>query len=153
MTGGREEWSSMRERFEREKVPEEKNRLLRAISSPSDPRLILESLDYSLSEKVRLQDAYAIPAIASSTPVGRKLILDWTMENWAELRKRYASGTHMLGRYVANMGTLSSMADRDQVSGFFSDKKNYRPDVKQALDKALEQIEANSRFMHTNGKD
>ncbi len=149
-TDGRDAWNVMREKFEKETIPEEKNRLLRAVSSASDPRVIIESLDYSLSDKVRLQDAYAIPAITSSTPVGRKLILDWTTDNWAEIKKRYASGTHMLGRYVANLGTLSSMPEREKVSEFFSSKQNYRPDIKQALDKALEQIEANSRFMQAN---
>ena len=146
-SGGESELRIMRERFEKETVPEEKNRLLRAISLPSDPRLIRQSLDYSMSDKVRLQDAYAIPAIVSSTPVGRKLILDWTMQNWQELKKRYVSGTHMLHRYAANMGVLSSAEDKDTVSEFFTRKENYREDIKQALGKALEQIEANRRFM------
>jgi tricorn protease interacting factor F2/3 len=149
-TGGKEDIDVMRARFEKESLPEEKNRLLRAISMPSDPRLITESLEYSLTDKVRLQDAYAIPAITSSTPVGRRLMLGWTMDNWRSLMNRYPSGTHMLPRYIANLGILGSAQDRDAVWSFFRDKKNYRPDLKQALDNAVEQIGANCRFMKAN---
>ena len=137
-------------RYERESVPEEKIRLLAALAMFKDRGLLARSLEYSDSENVRLQDSYIIPAICSSNPVGRKIMLEWTEANWRSLLKRHASGTHMLGRYVDNLAGLDTNKDRAEVSRFFSAKANWRDDISHALANTLEMIEANTRFMGAN---
>lgn len=149
---GRSAYEILRKRYEKEEVPEERSRLLHALAMPKDPGLIRDALAYSLTDKVRLQDAYAIPAIISSSPEGREIVWSWTKENWQRLKKMYASGTHMLGRYVSNTGGLSDMAYKEEIEKFFSRKENRRNDITQNLGKALEQIEANSIFVKANTK-
>ncbi len=143
----------LKERYEKEKLPEEKMRFLRAISMFSDRKLLKDALDYSMSKKVRLQDSYVIPAICSSNPVGKPIMLGWTEKNWGRLNKIHASGTHMISRYVDNLGMLDSKKDKEEVTRFFANKRNWRDDIKQALGNTVEMIEANIRFVEANGSD
>ncbi len=142
----------LKERYQNERRPEEKIMYLRALSMFSDRELLMDSLEYSMSKHVRLQDSYIIPAICSSNPVGKPIMLRWTEENWQKLKKMHGSGTHMIGRYVDNLEALDSKKAKEEVSRFFAQKQNKRDDIKHALDNALEMIEANIRFMEANAK-
>jgi tricorn protease interacting factor F2/3 len=144
-------FDTLKERYEKEKVPEEKIRFLRAISMFSDQKLLRESLEFSMSKKVRLQDSYIIPAICSANPVGKPIMLNWTEKKWKSLNKIYASGTHMIGRYIDNLDMLDTKKDKEEVIRFFGSKENKRDDIKHALGNAVEMIEANIRFIEANG--
>ena len=133
-------------------VPEEKARILRAIATVKDKKLINEALDFSMSKNVRLQDSYVIPAVCAGNPVAKPIILEWTEENWQKLKKMHASGTHMISRYIDNLACLDSKNGKAEVIRFFNAKGNKRPDIKQALDNTVEMIEANTRFVEANTK-
>jgi tricorn protease interacting factor F2/3 len=143
-------FAMFRERYLKENVPEEKIRFLKALAMFNDRELMLKAFDLSMSKEVRLQDAYILAAIGSSNPAGSKLILGWTEENWKQLKKMFASGTHMLGRYVENLAVLKSRQDLAEVRGFFANKGNMRGDLTHALRNTLEEIEANVQFMEAN---
>lgn len=143
----------LRKRYASEKIPEEKARLLRAIATVSDKKLVNEALDFSMSKNVRLQDSYVIPAVCASNPVAKPMLLGWTEDNWQRLKKMHASGTHMISRYVDNLAVLDSKKDKAEVLGFFNAKKNRRADIKQALGNTVEMIEANIRFVEANSRD
>ncbi|MDE1768575.1 MAG: ERAP1-like C-terminal domain-containing protein, partial [Candidatus Micrarchaeota archaeon] len=140
----------LKERYEKEKIPEEKIRYLRSLSMFKDKDLLLDSLEFSMSKRVRLQDSYIIPAICSSNPVGKKIILQWTEENWHKLNKIHASGTHMIGRYVDNLASIDNRSDKEEVLKFFKEKKNWRDDIRHSFDNTVELIEANIRFVDAN---
>ena len=89
-------------------------------------------------------------AIGSSNPAGKDLVLGWTRKNWKALMKRFASGTHMLSRYVDNLSVLRTREDLRAVKSFFSKKENMREDLRQALANTLEEIESNIAFMEAN---
>jgi hypothetical protein len=149
-TRGEEVFGILRERFLKEKVPDEKIRFLRAISMFNDSKLILKAFDFAMSDAVRLQDKFMVPAIASSNPAANGIILDWTEKHWKELLGIFASGTHMISRYVTNLAVLSTEEDRKEIRRFFTKRGNFRDDIRQDLDKTLEQIEANIRFTNAN---
>ena len=148
--GDEKVFNEFKARYIKEKLPEEKMRFLRALSMFNDKRLILKAFDFSMSKEVRLQDSAAVVAIGASNPVGRDLILDWTEKNWKELCRRFASGTHMLSRYVDNLAVLKSREDLEEVKSFFGRKENMRDDLTQALANTLEEIESNIQFMDAN---
>ncbi|MDE1850080.1 MAG: M1 family metallopeptidase, partial [Candidatus Micrarchaeota archaeon] len=145
--GSRELYNEFKRRYIKENVPEEKNRLLRTLGDFSEPSIIKDALDFSLSGDVRYQDSYIIHSVVSSNPVGKSLVWKWTSENWRTLKSRFASGTHMLGRFVENMGVLSSSKEKESVEFFFNEPKNMREDLRQSLKHTVEAIEINTRFM------
>ncbi len=149
-TEGKKLFRTFKDKYIAESLPEEKLRLLRSMAFFSSSDLLLRSLDFSMSKDVRTQDSFLIPAIVSSNPIGSEIILDWTEKNWKALKKSYASGTHMLSRYVDNLGILRTREDFREVARFFKSKKNFREDIRRALSNTLEQIEANIRFMEAN---
>ena len=140
----------LRSRYLKESLPEEKIRLLKSLAFFSDSRLMRRAFDFSLSKDVRIQDSYILPAIGASNPFGRAILLEWTKKNWDTLLKRYASGTHMLGRYIDNLGALRTRRDLAEVKRFFRAKKNFREDLRNSLNNTLEQIESNIRFVDAN---
>ncbi len=148
--GDEKVFNTFRQRYIKEKVPEEKARFLRALAMFNDKRLLLNAFEFSMSQEVRPQDSFVIVAMGSSNPAGSELILEWTKKNWKQLKKRFASGTHMLSRYVDNLSCLKTKEDLDEVKAFFSKKENKRDDIAHALANTLEEIEANIQFMEAN---
>ncbi|MDE1851699.1 MAG: M1 family metallopeptidase [Candidatus Micrarchaeota archaeon] len=145
--GNRELYADLKKRYVKEEVIEEKNRLLRTLGYFKDHSILKDALDFSLSKDVRYQDAFVVHSIVCGNPVGRDIVWKWTRENWKELMKRFPSGTHMLDRYAENMGVLSTNGDKESIRLFFSEPKNMRDDIGQSVDRALESIEINTRFM------
>ena len=147
---GEAAYNLLRKKFASEKLPEESLRILRAMGMFSSPELLRKAMDFSMSNDVRIQDSYLIPAIASSNPFARGIILEWTERNWPRLKEMYASGTHMLGRYLENLSCLNTREDMAEVKRFFNSKENFREDIVQSMSHAIELIESNIRFLETN---
>jgi hypothetical protein len=148
--GDEKVFNTFKKKYMKEKLPEDKMRFLRALSMFNDRKLLLRAFDFSMSKDVRPQDSPMVVAIGASNPVGSGLVLGWTEKNWKELRKRFASGTHMLSRYVDNLSVLRTREDLAEVKSFFGRKENMRDDLTHALAKTLEEIEANVQFMDAN---
>jgi hypothetical protein len=134
----------------KERMPEEKLRLLGIMGAFSKPSLLERSLAFSLSKDVRYQDSIYIPGSMAGNPIGKDLLWDWTRENWKLLVKRNPSGGHMLKGYVGNLETISSAESLERIMHFFSDKRNRRSDIDLAIEQAFEMIEINVRFVKRN---
>ena len=146
-SGNGDIYRNLREHYEKEEAPEEKIRFLAALGMFRDEKLLRAAMDYSLTDKVRYQDSFFIPAYVSSNPLGRKVIWKWTRENWKEIRGRFKSGTHMLGRYVENLSLIGDPSEVVEIRRFFGKKENMRADIRNSVDKTMEIIEINRRFM------
>ena len=73
--------------YERMRNPEEKLRLLGTLSRFKDPAILEKALDYSISDKVRMQDVRSsLPAIASN-PQAQKIYFPWVKKNWSRLER------------------------------------------------------------------
>ncbi len=149
-SGNAETYKNLRERYEKEELPDEKIRLLASLGMFSDEKILRKAMDYSLSEKVRYQDSFFIPAYVSSNPLGRNVIWKWTRKNWKDLMKRFRSGTHMLGRYAENLSLVDDAREVLEIKAFFRDKANMRADIKNPVDKTFEIMEINGRFVKYN---
>lgn len=136
--------------YKKEKVPEEKVRLLGTLADFNNPEIVKAALDFSLSKDVRRQDSYIPPAWASGNNAGKKVILEWTKKNWQKLKKTYNSGSHFLDNYVGYLGCLDDEKSLKEVKEFFSKKSNMRDDLKTEVPRTLELIEANIRFKEFN---
>ncbi len=150
--GGAKEAEKLRSLYLSSKIPQERNELLVAMSICKQPALELKALNFSMSDKVRLQDKFVIPSIVGTSPVGKDVIWGWLAENWKELLDMYDQGTHMLMRIVESLSMQSDRAVRDQIAAFFSKKENMRDDIKRTVRQTLELIDANVAFMEINGR-
>ncbi|MCL5112366.1 MAG: M1 family metallopeptidase [Candidatus Marsarchaeota archaeon] len=130
--------------------PDEDHYLLAAISSFSEKGIVKQALEYSLSEKVRLQDAYIIPTIASSTDAGADLAWPWIKENWSIIMKKIPPSTHLLERFVSPLSVVRDRTTLKEIKEFFSKRGNKRGDITKEYAETVERIEANIRFMERN---
>ncbi len=144
------EYRLFRSRYIKENLPEEKLRLLGTLGTFSDRKILKEALAFSLSKEVRYQDGFFIPAVAARNPAGKEIIWSWTKRNWPLLMGRFSSGTHMLARYVGNLGVVCNMKEAEEIRNFFENSKNMRDDIKRPVAEALEVMEINRRFMERN---
>lgn len=151
-SGNRGAYETLRSRYEREELPEEKIKLLASLGMFGDAGVLRRSLDYSLSKHVRYQDSYYIPAYVSSNPLGKRIIWQWTRRNWKVFAQRFKSGTHMLGRYIENVGAANDPKTMAELRRFFARKENMRSDLKNPLAETLEMMEINHRFASYNRK-
>ncbi len=147
--GNAETFSALKARYVKEELPEEKRRLLGAMGMFKDKSLLGRSLDFSMSKEVRYQDAFVIPAIVSSNPVGRSIIWKWTKRNWKQISKMFGVGTHMLGRYVDNIAAVSNKKEFEEVKSFFRSMK-VREDITLSVKQAIEIIGINIKFLERN---
>jgi tricorn protease interacting factor F2/3 len=138
------------ELFKKERVPEERQRLLGALSRFNSPDIINRALDFSLSKEVRLQDAFMVPNIVSSTIPGKKLIWGWTRKNWQRIMGMYDMNTNKLHIYVANLSLTDGRKSMLEIKRFFANGRNMRGDIRLAVRQALELMEVNIRFGEFN---
>ncbi len=142
----------LKTKYKSEELPEEKLMLLSSLGRFNDKKLLLGSLKFTMSKDVRLQDSFRIPAEVASNPAGTELIWPWIKDNWQELKKRYAEGTHMLSRIVGMLRVLNTKEEKADIEKFFGSKENFRDDISKDLNKSLENIEANVQFLNANNK-
>lgn len=143
-------YSMIVDMYKKATMPDEKRRLLGALANFRSKDLINKALEFSISKDVRLQDTFAISAIASSNPKATDTVWIWTRKNWKLLKSRFDRGTHMLSRFVENESVMKSENSRIEVRKFFERKENMREDIKKSLAQTLERIEANVKFVEKN---
>jgi len=137
---------TMREFYVESKLQEEQERILRALTSFSNPDLIMETLRFIISGKVRSQDIYVALRGASENPVGRDLTWQFVKDNW-----RFFTGIYEKGKLLGNVisavcSTLSGFKDEQDVREFF--KANPVPDAKRTIEQALENIRINVKWLN-----
>ena len=136
--------------YKKAKMPDEKRRLLGALANFRSKNLINKSLEFSISRDVRLQDTFAISAIASGNPEAIELVWVWTKKNWKLLKSKFDRGTHMLSRFVENASVMKSENNRNDIRLFFGKRENMREDLKKSLAQTLERVDANVKFIEKN---
>jgi tricorn protease interacting factor F2/3 len=140
------------ELLEKTEMADEQRKLQRAISMFSDSSLLVKSMDYSLTGKIKPQDAFFVPLVVSRNKIGKDIVLDWYMKNWGKLMKMYPKDISILGLYcITAFDCLYDQKSKDKLSKFFRDKKNWRSNLKRPFDDTVEEIDANINFMKANG--
>ena len=79
-------------------LEEEKMRLLMALGNFSDTALLGETLDRSLSDRVRYHDTIQVVSGVAANRLGRDMAWDFVKENWDEFSRRYSDGLFALSQ-------------------------------------------------------
>ena len=129
-------------------LQEEKRRLLGAVSRPRDPGLLQETLERSLSDRVRAQDAPLVIISVAANRFGRDLAWDFVKDNWAEFDRRYGKGGFMIMRLVSITEAFTTLERADEVESFF--EANPVAGAQRTVQQALESIRLNARWLELN---
>jgi aminopeptidase N len=103
------------------KTPEEYYLYLFALSSFSDPALLLRTLEFAISPEVRSQDTLSLIGSVMDNPEGQRLAWDFVRSHWAEVEK--AGGPFAGAQIERSTGGFCDTEYRDEVKDFFSAHK------------------------------
>ena len=113
-----------------------------------DRGLLNDTLEASLSPKVRSQDTIFVVAGVAANPVGRLPAWEFLKDNWAEFDRRYGGGGFGLMRLVSIVNSFTTEEQRSDVEKFFTD--NPAPAAERTIRQALERMNLNIRWLELN---
>ena len=134
---------------ERTGMQEEKIRLLLAMSRFQNVDLLNDTLQNSLSGRVRSQDTITVVAGVAANPKGRLPAWEFVKNNWGEFDRRYGGGGFGLMRLVSIVNSFTTDEQRADVEKFFTD--NPAPAAERTIRQALERMSLNIRWLELNG--
>ena len=146
--GDRATYDQLWELEERASLQEEKIRLLLAMSRFQDVNLLNDTLERSLSSKVRSQDTITVVAGVAANPAGRGPAWEFVKSNWAEFDRRYGGGGFALMRLVSIVNGFTTEEGMADVEKFFTD--NPAPAAERTIRQALERMRLNIRWLEQN---
>lgn len=139
----------------KEESQAEKNRLLRALASFQDKKLLIRTLDMMFHDKdVKMQDAYIIPLTLSSHPIGKYLVWPWLQKHWKIVTKHYVGAfvSHMAST-IKSLSTIADVEKGKQIKQFLEKKENHINGTERAIANMLEMMEINDQFLRSARKE
>ncbi len=150
VSGNAKQHDQFIKQYNSETLSEEKNRIGRALTQFSDPKLLINTLQFSLSKDVRIQDTPQIFGAVWANTAGKKLVWEFTKKNWKILQKNYPSSGHMLNRFIKPAASFVSGKEAEDIKKFF--KVHKAPEAKRAIEQTLEKIYSNEAWMKRDQK-
>jgi tricorn protease interacting factor F2/3 len=106
--------------YEEKTATEEKLALLGILSEFTDPSLLKNYLDYSLTDKVRRQDLRTVFSRTSHNPSCPELFFDWVKQNWETLHELKKSHFVYMGLLQTLITTASDEKSLNDIRVFLS---------------------------------
>ncbi|CAL1545832.1 unnamed protein product [Lymnaea stagnalis] len=143
--GDSETYDKMLKLYDAAEMQEEKVRISRAMGSVQSKDLIQAVLDFSLSSKVRSQDAVFVIAGTTGSVVGRELAWEFFKAQFKVLNDRYEGG-FLLSRLVQS-ATESFVTEEKakEIETFF--KENPVPAAERTVQQSIENIRLNAKWL------
>lgn len=127
-------------------LQEEKMRIMVSLAAAKRESMIIRSLDFAMSDKVRSQDkVFILEGIARSSKIGRQLTWNFLKERWNVLHEIYQGG-FLLSRLLK--GSLSQFAGEEfsaDVREFFASKNV--PAAERTIEQVIESIQLNTKWL------
>ncbi len=137
--------------YDQSPLEEEKMRLLMALGNFRDTGLLGETLDRSLSDRVRYHDTIQVVSGVAANRLGRDMAWDFVKDNWEEFSRRYSDGLFALSRLVAITARFTTQEKLDDVEGFFDEHPT--PAADRAISQSLETVRLNVAWLARNRED
>jgi puromycin-sensitive aminopeptidase len=129
-------------------LQEEKIRLLISLARFSQPELLQDALERSLTDDVRSQDSITVISAVAGNIRGRQPAWDFVKDNWAELDRRYGGGGFGIMRLVSITNNFAEMDKLADVETFF--QEHPAPAAERTIRQALERIRLNATWVEKN---
>lgn len=148
--GGIREYARLRKMYKDTPMQEEKDRILRALCSFTDKKLLSKTLDFAFSEDVRVQDKFKAVSFVWANPYGRNLAWEFVKKHWEEIEKKF-SGGHLYSRFIQPSAFFVNEKDALDIEKFF--KKNPHEGLDRTIAQVTEQIRTNSAWLTRDRKN
>ena len=127
---------------------EEKLVILTALCNFKDDKLLIKTLDFSLTPHVRSQNMHLLVINMVNNQYGRELIWPWIKDNWNAIISKVGLHNLILNKIVSNLSKLNDLQILQDIDSFF---KNQKTDygITMTLKQTLEAIKINHNFMTT----
>lgn len=143
--GGIKEYKEILAMYNAEPLHEEKNRLLGALCTTRDKKLLKQTLEFIMSDKVRMQDRNSAFAGILISQHGRALGWDFIKKNWEKIGEAYGEGNHLLSRLISALSRNTNREIYNDIKKFF--KTNSAPSAERTILQTLEQIDSNINWL------
>ncbi|PSR93603.1 Aminopeptidase [Actinidia chinensis var. chinensis] len=121
---------------------QEKTRILGSLASCPDPGIVLEVLNFLLSNEVRSQDAIFGLNVSIE---GHDTAWRWMKDSWDHISKTWGSG-FLITRFVnAIVSPFSSKEKANEVEEFFASRT--KPSITRTLKQSIERVHINARWV------
>ncbi|XP_073693463.1 aminopeptidase N-like [Garra rufa] len=151
--GGVEEWDFGWQMFKNTTIAAEAEKLIYGLSCTKEPWLLNRYLEYTIDPNmIRKQDVtYAIVYIAGNV-IGQSLVWDFFRANWEHITKDFDDGSFFLGRLI--QGITKKFYTKFELQQLQQFKEEIAASSfsfgTQAIEQAIEQTKANSKWMSEN---
>jgi puromycin-sensitive aminopeptidase len=142
----KENYDKVQNIFKTTDLNEERIRCLRSLGSVQDDALLLKTLESSISDEVRSQDAfYVIMGVVDNTK-GPSMTWKFFKDNFETFKKRYDGGGFLFGRIIktATQALVYENEEKD-VQEFFKTRETQS--TKRTIAQSLEVIKLNARWL------
>lgn len=145
--GGPADYRKLTALYKAVPLHEEKNRIGAALGGFRDAALLAQTLDFSLSDEVRLQDKTRMIAGVSVNPSGTDLSWKFIQKHWKTFTERFAGGRE-LAHLIEPLRVSTNVAHAGEIEKFF--KKHPTPGTERTVRQVAEQIRANAAWLARN---
>ena len=150
-TGDASTFETIRQLARDADLHEEKIRLQASWARFTDPTILKQALDLTLSDEVRSQDTVLLVTAFAGNKDARALTWAFIKDNWAEFDRRYGGGGFAVMRLVSATGGFTRQEERNEVEAFF--KEHPAPAATRTIQQSLERIGLNIRWLERNRAD
>ncbi len=142
---GKKEYQQFLRLYRKEHLHEEKERLELAMTNFRGKALISQTLNFSLSDEVRLQDMAHLLAFIFHNSAAQEMAWQFLKKNWRKILAKLKGQALALSVIVGALSVFKSEAWAGEVEAFF--KKNRAPRAERTLQQSLEQIRSNAHWL------
>ena len=146
--GDKKTFDLLKRMYLKEKVQEEKIRLLASLCTFKQKDILKETLKFSLSKHVRNQDKYIALSMIGSNEYADDLAWQFLKNNWNKYYKIYGEGHTMPYIIKSCLLRFKSLDRINEIKKFF--KKNPVSSAKRAIEQCVESIKINYNFVNYN---
>ncbi|KAF4367053.1 hypothetical protein G4B88_016765 [Cannabis sativa] len=140
----RSDYESLLRVYRESDLSQEKTRVLGSLASCPDPKIILEVLNFLLTDEVRNQDVVFGLAVGIE---GRELAWSWLKDNWEHISETWGSG-FLLTRFVsAIVSPFASLEKVKEVEEFFATRS--KPAIARTLKQSIERVKINAKWVES----
>ncbi|MBI1657534.1 MAG: M1 family metallopeptidase [Thaumarchaeota archaeon] len=119
--GGARMHGRMKSLFRRAGSMEEQVRILAGMCEFGNPGILERTLDYSLTDEVRSQNAHMPVVLVASNPAGRRILWPWLSSHWDDLESKIGHGNPLFGRIISGVAMLADDSYADEIESFLAE--------------------------------
>lgn len=150
--GGKPEYDAVMKIYQESSIVDEKLAALAALGSSQDKQVLKDTLNLTLSDKVRSQDVIYVFRSVANNFEGRSLAWPFVKEHFGVFHdKFYSASTALLSRIISSSTEVFSDATMAaDLESFFQGKKVEA--VQRTILQSAEKIRANASYLEKNSK-